>query len=193
MRASLIRGSQGYTSEAPPPRLLFEALYSALGWLMRHRPSALDEILGDNAGETKKFMALIRTWLRLLFRTVFLAVLDWTAATIFFEQQGGALSLCVVVCRSAATAALLGTDVAEFTKAAMRIEGLSKLHADAGALLQAPRGTSRKLVGDGPLGDAAKRGANMPNKPPGGSEQFNVRWNGLAFYLSCLCCCILFI
>jgi len=149
----------------PLPLPLVEALYGALGRLLWNRPAALDEMLGDDPDRPKKVASLVRTWLRLLLRPVFLAALDRTVATtVFMERKGAALSLCAVVCHSAETAASLGSDVAKFTEALKRNEDES--NPDVEALVEAACGTSRKLVGDGPLGDAARRSVDMLKGDP---------------------------
>lgn len=74
----------------------------------------------------------------------------------FIDQKRASLALCSAVCRSQRVARLAGRDILDFTRKLVEVESMSK-GLDLEALVDAACGSTRKVVGDGPLGDLVAR------------------------------------
>ena len=76
---------------------------------------------------------------------------------MFINQKGASLALRSAVCHSQRVARVAGHDVLAFTRRRLEVETMSTARLDLDAPVNAVCGSTRKVVGDGPLGDYSAR------------------------------------
>eukprot|EP00584_Thalassiosira_punctigera_P025961 CAMPEP_0172578112 /NCGR_PEP_ID=MMETSP1067-20121228/138571_1 /TAXON_ID=265564 ORGANISM="Thalassiosira punctigera, Strain Tpunct2005C2" /NCGR_SAMPLE_ID=MMETSP1067 /ASSEMBLY_ACC=CAM_ASM_000444 /LENGTH=1122 /DNA_ID=CAMNT_0013370805 /DNA_START=226 /DNA_END=3594 /DNA_ORIENTATION=+ len=144
---------------------LLEASFHSFGRLLWTNPNSLDEIFANDPNPDEKIMSIVKTWISVVTSISMVVMLSPQAQKIMFiDQKGTALSLCSAVCRSPRVARVAGRSIIEFTRKLLEVESRSKLDLDA--LVEATSGTTRKVVGDGPLGDSAARTAEVLKTDP---------------------------
>lgn len=87
-------------------------------------------------------------------------ILFFAIGTNVVLHRARQLSLCSAVFRSPRLARVAGQKVLNFTRSLLEIESKST-ELDLDALVEAACGTTRKVVGDGPMGDLAARTAEI--------------------------------
>ena len=144
---------------------LLEAAFSAFGRMLWLNASSLDEIFAQDPKPDEKIASIVNTWIGVVSSVSVVVMLSNQARTIMFiDQKGAALALCATVCRSPRVAHVAGNDILQFTRLLLEAESRSNLDLDS--LVEAACGTARKVVGDGPLGDAASRTADILKADP---------------------------
>merc|ERR1719410_2509557 len=124
------------------------------------RPNTLDEIFANDPNADEKIASVVSTWINVVTSLSVVVMLSAKAQKMMFiDQKGAALSLCSAVCQTPRVARVAGQSIIDFTKRLLEVEAKSKLNLDA--LVEATSGTTRKIVGDGPLGDSATRTAEI--------------------------------
>ena len=83
---------------------------------------------------------------------------------MFIDRKSASLSLCSAVCHSSTVARVVGEDVVKFTQRLIEAEARSKVTIDE--FVEVACGTTRHVVGDGPLGDAANMTAEILKSDP---------------------------
>lgn len=141
-----------------PP--LLEAVLGSFGRMLWMNPNSLDEIFLNDANQDGKIAFVVRQFIAVVTSVSVLVMLSAKAQKIVFvDQKGAALSLCSAVCRSPRVARVAGQEILSFTRQLAEIE--SKSGVDLDALVEASCGTTRKVVGDGPLGDLSERSSEI--------------------------------
>lgn len=148
---------------------LLEAALSAFGRMLWINPNAFDEIFTQQTVEhferDAKIRTIVETWLGVVTSVSLSTMISRKAQTIrFIDQKGAALSLCSVICRSPTVARAAGPHIVEFTRQLLEVEASGNISMDT--LVEAACGTTRQVVGDGPLGDAANMTADMLKSDP---------------------------
>lgn len=148
-----------------PVVALLEAIFSCFGRVLWMNPKSLDEIFANDPNQEKSIVDVVRMWISTVSSvSVFVMISVQAQKITFISQKACALSLCSAVCRSPKVARLVGLEVLDFTKKLVEIE--SKTSLDVDSLVEAACGTTRKVVGDGPLGDTATRMAEISKSDP---------------------------
>ena len=150
---------------------LLDVALSAFGRMVWINPNSFDEIFTqlnfDPPQRDEKVAALIKTWLGVITSVKFGAVIvisKKTQTRSFISQKGAALSLCSAICRSPTLCRVAGADIIEFTRQLLKVEVRDNINMEM--LIDAACGTTRQVVGDGPLGDAANLTAEMLKLDP---------------------------
>ena len=137
---------------------VLEALFETFGRILWAAPTCLDEIFAGDPNQEEKIAGIVHLFLGVVTSVPVLAVISPKAQKIvFMNQKKAMLSLCSAVCRSPRVARVSGNEVLKFTRKLAEAEVKSGLDLDT--LVEAACGTTRKVVGDGPLGDAAAKAA----------------------------------
>ena len=137
---------------------VLEALFETFGRILWAAPTCLDEIFASDPNQDEKIAGIVHLYLGVVTSVPVLAVISPKAQKIvFMNQKKAMLSLCSAVCRSPRVARVSGNEVLKFTRKLAEAEAKSGLDLDT--LVEAACGKTRKVVGDGPLGDAAARAA----------------------------------
>jgi len=137
---------------------VLEALFETFGRILWAAPTCLDEIFAGDPNQEKKIAGIVHLFLSVVTSVPVLAVISPKAQKIvFMNQKKAMLSLCSAVCRSPRVARVSGNEVLKFTRKLAEAEAKSGLDLDT--LVEAACGKTRKVVGDGPLGDAAAKAA----------------------------------
>ena len=137
---------------------VLEALFETFGRILWAAPTCLDEIFAGDPNQDKKIGGIVHLFLSVVTSVPVLAVISPKAQKIvFMNQKKAMLSLCSAVCRSPRVARVSGNEVLKFTRKLAEAEAKSGLDLDT--LVEAACGKTRKVVGDGPLGDAAAKAA----------------------------------
>jgi len=146
---------------------LLDATFNCFGRMLWTSPNCLDEMFaGDPDAETKVAVVLER-YISSVKSVPMIVMLNAQAQKIvFIKQKGAALSLCSAVCRSPRVARVKGKEILSFTQTLINIESKSAELLDLSTLVEAACGTTRKVVGDGPLGDLAARTADILKSDP---------------------------
>ena len=145
------------TGKAIASPTLLDAAFNGFGRLLWANPSSFDAIFANDPNLDEKIASVVTADLSC----------DICVDHCNDErtgQKGAALSLCSAACRSPRVARVAGSDIVAFTRRLLEVEERSKL--DLNALVEASCGTTRKVVGDGPLGDSAARTAEMLKSDP---------------------------
>jgi hypothetical protein len=149
---------------------LLEAAFSAFCRVVWINPNSLDEIFtqqdDDDSNERDiKITSLVSSWLREVSSVSLTTLMSKKAQTIMFiDRKSAALSLCSAVCHSSTVARVVGEDVVKFTQRLIEAEARSKVTIDE--FVEVACGTTRHVVGDGPLGDAANMTAEILKSDP---------------------------
>eukprot|EP00569_Conticribra_weissflogii_P015458 CAMPEP_0171399164 /NCGR_PEP_ID=MMETSP0880-20121228/6432_1 /TAXON_ID=67004 /ORGANISM="Thalassiosira weissflogii, Strain CCMP1336" /LENGTH=1231 /DNA_ID=CAMNT_0011913281 /DNA_START=59 /DNA_END=3754 /DNA_ORIENTATION=- len=139
---------------------LLEAAFGAFGRMLWLNANSLDEIFPNNE---ENIASVVYTWMDVISSVSVMVMLSSRARTIMFiDQKGAALALCGSICRSPRIARIVGNEILQFTGALLETEA----HIDLDSLVEAACGTTRKVVGDGPLGDSASRTAGILKSDP---------------------------
>ncbi len=139
---------------------LLEAAFGAFGRMLWLNSNSLDEIFPN---QDENITSIVNTWMHVISSVSVMVMLSSRARTIMFiDQKGAALALCGSICRSPRIARVVGNEILQFTRALLETEA----HVDLDTLVEAACGTTRKVVGDGPLGDAASRTADILKSDP---------------------------
>jgi len=150
-------------SKAAP---LLEATFLCFGRMLWMNPNSLDEIFASDPNPDEKIASVLSQWIAVVTSVSVVVMLSAQAQkVVFIDQKGAALSLCSAVCRSPRVARVAGHEVLNLTRRLLELESKSNgLGLDA--LVEAACGTTRKVVGDGPLGDSAARTAEILKSDP---------------------------
>jgi hypothetical protein len=136
---------------------LYEPIFSCLSRVLWTNPNFLDEIFASDQDEKISFVVDRMITMVTSISSQFVVLMSAQAQkVVFISQKGAALALCSAVCRSSRVARETGQDVLAFTRRVLEVETTSK-GLDLDALVDAACGSTRKVVGDGPLGDYAAR------------------------------------
>mmetsp|Transcript_28833 Transcript_28833/g.54482 ORF Transcript_28833/g.54482 Transcript_28833/m.54482 type:complete len:1128 (-) Transcript_28833:308-3691(-) len=139
---------------------LVDASFHSFGRMLWMSPNCLDEIFANDPNQDGKIAFVVSTYISVVTSISVVVMLSAQAQkVVFIDQKGAALSLCLAVCRSPRVARVAGQSILEFTRRLLEVESKSKI--DLNALVEATSGTTRKVVGDGPLGDSAARTAEI--------------------------------
>jgi len=137
---------------------VLEALFETFGRILWAAPTCMDEIFAGDPNLDKNIGGIVHLFLSVVTSVPVLAVISPKAQKIvFMNQKKAMLSLCSAVCRSPRVARVSGNEVLKFTRKLAEAEVKSGLDLDT--LVEAACGRTRKVVGDGPLGDAAAKAA----------------------------------
>ena len=137
------------------PAPVLEAAFGSLGRMLWMRPTCLDEIFGGEKQE-EKIASIVRQFLAVATSVSVLVMLSVKAQKVtFINQKKSMLSLCSAVCQSRTVARASGHEVLNYTRRLLEAESKSTAVSDLDSLVEAACGTTRKVVGDGPLGDSA--------------------------------------
>ncbi|KAL9188917.1 hypothetical protein ACHAXT_011407 [Thalassiosira profunda] len=159
--SKVVKALPGKAVAAP----LVEATFGAFGRMLWINPNSLDEIFADDPNQDEKIAVIARSYIQVVSSVSVVVMLSAQAQKVtFIEQKGAALSLCSAVCRSPRVARVAGNEVTMFTRKLLEVESRSQLDLDA--LVEAACGTTRKVVGDGPMGDSAARTAAILKADP---------------------------
>merc|ERR1719356_690477 len=146
---------------------LMEAAFGAFCRMLWIEPTCLDEIFNipTNGGEEDKIAITINMWLEILTSIPLTIMMSRKALKLaFINQKGAALSLCSAACRSPRVARVSGVQIVSYTKKLLEVE--TKAEVDLDSLVEDACGITRKVVGDGPLGDISARTADMLKMDP---------------------------
>mmetsp|Transcript_18820 Transcript_18820/g.32363 ORF Transcript_18820/g.32363 Transcript_18820/m.32363 type:complete len:226 (-) Transcript_18820:469-1146(-) len=144
---------------------VLEATLHSFGRMLWLNPNSLNEIFANDPNQDEKISSVVSAWITVVTSVSVLVMLSAQAQKItFIDQKGAALSLCSAACRSPIVARVAGRSIIDFTRKLLEVESKSKLDVDA--LVEAMTGTTRKVVGDGPLGDSAARTAEILKSDP---------------------------
>ena len=138
---------------------LYEPIFSCLSRVLWTNPNFLDEICASDPNQDEKLSFVVDRMITMVTSVTrqFVVLMSAQAQkVVFISQKGAALALCSAVCHSSRVARETGQDVLAFTRRVLEIETTSK-GLDLEALVDAACGSTRKVVGDGPLGDYAAR------------------------------------
>ena len=136
---------------------LLESIFACLSRMLWTNPNSFDEIFAGDPNQDEKISFVINQFIAVVTSVPLVVMLSAQAQKIvFINQKGSSLALCSAVCRSPRVARLAGRDVLDYTRRLIEVESLSK-GLDVDALVDAACGSTRKVVGDGPLGDSAAR------------------------------------
>ena len=151
------------------PVPLLEPAFDALGRMLWIEPGCLDELFpnrsaADGDGD-RMIAAVVDRWIEVSTSVSVLTMMSARAQKItFIEQKGAALSLCAAVFRSPRVARAVGTQVCAYAKRVLEAETRSEVDLDS--LVEAACSVTRRVVGDGPLGDVSARTADMLASDP---------------------------
>ena len=151
------------------PVPLLEPAFEALGRMLWLEPGCLDELfpnrcVNDDDGD-RTIAAVVDRWIEVSTSVSVLTMMSARAQKItFIEQKGAALSLCAAVFRSPRVARAAGTQVYGYSKRVLEAETRSEVDLDS--LVEAACSVTRRVVGDGPLGDVSARTADMLASDP---------------------------
>ena len=135
---------------------ILESIFACLSRLLWTNPNSFDEIFASDPNQDEKISFVINQFIGMVTSVSFVVMISAQAQKIaFINQKGASLALCSAVCRSPRVARLTGRNVLDFTRRLIEVESMSKLDLDG--LVGAACGSTRKVVGDGPLGDSATR------------------------------------
>ncbi|KAL7549275.1 hypothetical protein ACHAWF_012552 [Thalassiosira exigua] len=138
---------------------LYVATFQSLGRMIWISPDSLEEIFADGPDQEQKIAFVVNLWISSVTDVSVMVMLSSHAQKVaFIDQKGAALSLCSAVCRSSRVARAAGNDVVNFAKKLLDVQS-SKLDLDA--LVEAVCSTTRRVTGDGPLGDCVARTAEI--------------------------------
>jgi len=146
---------------------LLDGMFACFGRMLWMRPNCLDEIFASDPDAETKTSVVLEQYISSVKSVPLIVMLNAQVQKILFvKQKGAALSLCSVVCRSPRAARMKGKEILSFTQALLKIESKSAELLDLNALVEAACGTTRKVVGDGPLGDSAARTTEILKSDP---------------------------
>ena len=141
-----------------PPVL--EAIFSCLGRLILFNPKVLDEIFADDPNKEANIAGLVRTYITVVSSVSVIVMLSVRAQKVtFIKQKACSLNLCLALTHSPLIACVAGKEIIEFTRKLQEIESKTELSLDS--LVEAACGMTRKVVGDGPMGDIQARSAEI--------------------------------
>ena len=136
---------------------LLESIFACLSRMLWTNPNSFDEIFAGDPNQDEKVSFVINQFIAVVTSVPLVVMLSAQSQKIvFINQKGVSLALCSAVCRSPRVARLAGRDVLDYTRRLIEVESMSK-GLDVDALVDAACGSTRKVVGDGPLGDSAAR------------------------------------
>jgi hypothetical protein len=136
---------------------LLESIFACLSRMLWTNPNSFDEIFASDLNQDEKTSFVIHQLMAVVSSVSFVVMLSAQAQKIaFINQKRASLALCTAVCSSPRVARLVGRDVLDFTRKLLEVESMSK-GLDLDALVDTACGSTRTVVGDGPLGDAAAR------------------------------------
>lgn len=135
---------------------LVEAAFHSFSRIVWASPNSLEDTFAGDPQQDEKINFVVNTWISVVSSASVIALLSANAQKIrFIWQKGAALSMCSAVCRSPRVGRAAGELIINFTKKLVEVELRANLDVDA--LVEATANTTRKVVGDGPLGDSAAR------------------------------------
>ena len=144
----------GKKSMAAP---VVESIFACLSRMLWANPNSFDEIFANDLNQDEKTSFVVNQFMATVSSVSLVVLLSAQAQKIaFINQKRASLALCAAVCRSSRVARLAGRDVLDFTRKLIEVESVSK-GLDLDTLVDTACGSTRKVVGDGPLGDAAAR------------------------------------
>jgi len=144
---------------------LVAPVFNCFGRMLWISPNALDEIFANDPNIDEKIASVVSTWISVVTSVPANIMTSSQAQKIsFINQKKACLSLCSAVCRSPRLARVAGKEIQNFSGQMIAFELTLKLDLDA--LVEAASGTTRKVVGDGPLGDLATQNAEMLKSDP---------------------------
>lgn len=148
------------------PHSLVEAVFVAFGNLILFRPTLLEELFADNPDEDAQILSLVTTWIQVISNPPmqYIMIMSSSVVLLFIDKKRLALSLCAAVCKGHKTRRLVGSTVLRYTKTLIDTELESKIKVDD--LVRVSCGTTRQVIGDGPLGDTATRTAEILKSDP---------------------------
>lgn len=162
--AEIARSLPGERFPAP----LLEPAFDALGRMLWIEPVCLAELFPNGAADDdgdRKIAAVVGRWIEVSTSVSVLTMMSARAQKItFIEQKGAALSLCAAVFRSPRVARAAGTQVHGYARRVLEAETRSEVDLDS--LVEAACSVTRRVVGDGPLGDVSARTADMLASDP---------------------------
>ena len=136
---------------------LIEAAFASFGRMLWLNPNSLDDIFINN----EELVLVVDRFIASVTSVSFVVMLSVQIQKIvFINQKGASLALCSAACRSPRVARLVGRQILDFTHQLLEVESNCK-ELDLDSLVEAACGTARKVVGDGPLGDAAAHMSTM--------------------------------
>lgn len=149
-----------------PPSAV-EAIFVAFSRMLWLSPTCLDEIFGNDPKADEKISMICSELVTVVSSVSIIVMMSIKAQKIMFiNQKKAMLSLCSTICRSPRVARVSGHEILNFTRRLLEVESKSEGELDLDALIEASCGTTRRVVGDGPLGDTKERTAEILKADP---------------------------